>query len=150
MSGAKARLAAAQLIMTVLEEHRTLDEALAQTETFDDLNGSDRGFARAMAAMNVYVTWTAPAAHSSTVCASGDIALCTPLPKPMISGGALDPASVTEMWRVVSGIVSRSMPLGTVADRSTFREYELRIQLSDALINRYWNAYGWSQPRSMY
>ncbi|MEM7457914.1 MAG: transcription antitermination factor NusB [Pseudomonadota bacterium] len=49
MSGAKARLAAAQLIMTVLEERRTLDEALAQTETFDDLNGSDRGFARAMA-----------------------------------------------------------------------------------------------------
>ena len=49
MSGAKARLAAAQLIMTVLEERRTLDEALAQTETFDGLNGSDRGFARAMA-----------------------------------------------------------------------------------------------------
>ena len=35
--------------MTVLEERRTLDEALAQTETFDRLNGSDRGFARAMA-----------------------------------------------------------------------------------------------------
>ena len=49
MSGAKARLAAAQLIMMVLEERRTLDEALAQTETFDGLNGSDRGFARAMA-----------------------------------------------------------------------------------------------------
>ena len=49
MSGAKARLAAAQLIMTVLEERRKLDETLAQTETFDRLNGSDRGFARAMA-----------------------------------------------------------------------------------------------------
>ncbi|MEO1553704.1 MAG: transcription antitermination factor NusB [Pseudomonadota bacterium] len=49
MSGAKARLAAAQLIMTVLEERRTLDEALTQTETFDTLSGSDRGFARAMA-----------------------------------------------------------------------------------------------------
>ena len=49
MSGAKARLAAAQLIMTVLEERRTLDETLSQSETFDSLSGSDRGFARAMA-----------------------------------------------------------------------------------------------------
>lgn len=49
MSGAKSRLAAAQLLMTVLEEQRTLDEALATTEAFDRLNGPDRGFARAMA-----------------------------------------------------------------------------------------------------
>ncbi|MEP1144285.1 MAG: transcription antitermination factor NusB [Henriciella sp.] len=49
MSGAKARLAAAELLMTVLEERRTLDEALATTETFDQLSGPDRGFARAMA-----------------------------------------------------------------------------------------------------
>lgn len=49
MSGAFARLAAAQLIMTVLEERRTLDEALATTDSFEDLSGPDRGFARAMA-----------------------------------------------------------------------------------------------------
>ncbi|MEO0608003.1 MAG: RsmB/NOP family class I SAM-dependent RNA methyltransferase [Pseudomonadota bacterium] len=49
MSGAHSRLAAAQLLMTVLEERRTLDEALSTTATYDDLNGSDRGFARAMA-----------------------------------------------------------------------------------------------------
>ncbi|MEM9571620.1 MAG: transcription antitermination factor NusB [Pseudomonadota bacterium] len=49
MSGAFARLAAAQLIMTVLEERRTLDEALASTESFESLSGPDRGFARAMA-----------------------------------------------------------------------------------------------------
>ena len=48
MSGAKARLAAAELLMTVLEENRTLDEALATTESFEALSGSDRGFARAM------------------------------------------------------------------------------------------------------
>ncbi|MEL7283558.1 MAG: transcription antitermination factor NusB [Pseudomonadota bacterium] len=48
MSGAKARLAAAQLLMTVLEERRTLDEALASVETFTALSGPDRGFARAM------------------------------------------------------------------------------------------------------
>ena len=48
MSGAKARLAAAELLMTVLEEKRTLDEALATTESFESLSGSDRGFARAM------------------------------------------------------------------------------------------------------
>lgn len=49
MSGAYARLAAAQLLMTVLEERRTLDEALTTTETFNNLTGPDRGFARAMA-----------------------------------------------------------------------------------------------------
>ena len=49
MSGAYARLAAAQLIMTVLEERRTLDEALASTDSFESLSGPDRGFARAMA-----------------------------------------------------------------------------------------------------
>ena len=48
MSGAFARLAAAQLLMTVLEEGRTLDEALADTDRFDKLKGPDRGFARAM------------------------------------------------------------------------------------------------------
>ncbi len=48
MSGAFARLAAAQLLMTVLEEGRTLDEALANTDRFDNLKGPDRGFARAM------------------------------------------------------------------------------------------------------
>ena len=49
MSGAKARLAAAQLLMTVTEESRTLDEALGSTDAFNALNGPDRGFARAMA-----------------------------------------------------------------------------------------------------
>lgn len=49
MSGALSRLAAAQLLMTVLEERRTLDEALATTESFNSLSGPDRGFARAMA-----------------------------------------------------------------------------------------------------
>ncbi len=48
MSGAIARLAAAQLLMTVLEERRTLDEALATTDRFESLKGPDRGFARAM------------------------------------------------------------------------------------------------------
>lgn len=49
MSGAHSRLAAAQLLMTVMEERRTLDEALSSTEAYEALNGSDRGFARAMA-----------------------------------------------------------------------------------------------------
>jgi 16S rRNA (cytosine967-C5)-methyltransferase len=48
MSGAKTRLAAAQLLMMVLEERRTLDEALATTDAFEQLSGPDRGFARAM------------------------------------------------------------------------------------------------------
>lgn len=49
MSGAPARLAAGQIVMAVLEERRTLDDALGQTSSFTDLQGPDRGFARAMA-----------------------------------------------------------------------------------------------------
>lgn len=49
MSGAQSRLAAAQLLMSVLEERRTLDDALGAIESFDTLSGPDRGFARAMA-----------------------------------------------------------------------------------------------------
>ncbi len=106
------------------------------------------GFAQAMAAMNVYVTWTTPAPQSSAVCASGDLALCYPLAKPMMARGALDAASVTEMWRIVSGIVSRTMPLGTLSDRSSFREDELRLHLSNALVNGYGN--GLTHSRSTY
>lgn len=108
------------------------------------------GFSRAMAALNVHVVWSGPEAHDSPVCTAGDLALCMPLPKLMTSHGALDSASVAELWQVVVDAVSRSMPLGTVGDRSSFREYELRIRLGDALVNRYWNAYGWARPRSVY
>ena len=48
MSGAKARLAAADLLIRVLDEKRLLDEALGSSELYDDLTGPDRGFARAM------------------------------------------------------------------------------------------------------
>ena len=49
MSGAHSRLAAAEILMNVLEERRTLDEALSLTRSFENLSGPDRGFARAMA-----------------------------------------------------------------------------------------------------
>lgn len=49
MAQPDARRASAELLMHVLEEHRTLDEALSATRRFSELEGSDRGFARAMA-----------------------------------------------------------------------------------------------------
>ena len=49
MSGARSRLAAAEVLMCVLEERRTLDEAMTLTRSYADLTGADRGFARAMA-----------------------------------------------------------------------------------------------------
>lgn len=49
MSGAHSRLAAAELLVLTLDEKRTLDDALASSEAFERLSGSDRGFARAMA-----------------------------------------------------------------------------------------------------
>lgn len=49
MSGAQSRLAAAEILMATLEERRTLDEAMALTQSYRKLSGPDRGFARAMA-----------------------------------------------------------------------------------------------------
>lgn len=49
MSAPQARLAAARLLVEVLENRRTLDEALDRVESFKTLEGADRAFARAMA-----------------------------------------------------------------------------------------------------
>ena len=49
MSGAKARQAAADLLIETLDNGRTLDEAMATSEHFAAMQGADRGFARAMA-----------------------------------------------------------------------------------------------------
>lgn len=49
MSGARSRVAAADLLTRVVDHLQTLDEALAQSEPYARLEGSDRGFARALA-----------------------------------------------------------------------------------------------------
>ncbi len=43
-----ARIAAAELLIAVIDQGRTLDEALTQTPSFDVLQGRDRAFARAL------------------------------------------------------------------------------------------------------
>ncbi|WP_273183787.1 RsmB/NOP family class I SAM-dependent RNA methyltransferase [Hyphomonas adhaerens] len=49
MSGALVRRAAADLLFLTLEKRRTLDQAMAETPPFGDLDGPDRAFARAIA-----------------------------------------------------------------------------------------------------
>ncbi|MGH1421824.1 MAG: RsmB/NOP family class I SAM-dependent RNA methyltransferase [Hyphomonas sp.] len=49
MSATDVRRAAAELLHITLDRRHTLDEAMTLSETFDDLDGSDRGFARAIA-----------------------------------------------------------------------------------------------------
>lgn len=46
---ARTRAAAAELLMITLDQKRMFDEALSQSERFEQLKGPDRGFARAMA-----------------------------------------------------------------------------------------------------
>lgn len=48
-SGAQPRRAAAELLICVLKQRKTLDEALNSVDTYDALEGPDRGFGRAMA-----------------------------------------------------------------------------------------------------
>ena len=49
MSGAPVRRAAADLLFLTLEKRRTLDQAMAESTPFGDLDGPDRAFARAIA-----------------------------------------------------------------------------------------------------
>ncbi|MFN3609497.1 MAG: transcription antitermination factor NusB [Hyphomonas sp.] len=49
MSGAPIRLAAGRLLNLVLDKKRTLDDALATDDAYNNLDGSDRAFARAIA-----------------------------------------------------------------------------------------------------
>ena len=47
--GANTRRAAAELLMLCLDSRRTLDDAMVASETFNTLEGADRGFARVIA-----------------------------------------------------------------------------------------------------
>jgi 16S rRNA (cytosine967-C5)-methyltransferase len=49
MSGAESRLAAAELLHLTIDKRRTLDEAMTLSDSFNALEGPDRGFARAIA-----------------------------------------------------------------------------------------------------
>ena len=49
MSDVTARFAAAELLIETLENKRMLDEALASVDSYNTLQGPDRGFARALA-----------------------------------------------------------------------------------------------------
>jgi len=44
-----ARIAAAELLITVLDNGRALEDALEQTQSYAQLEGRDRAFARALA-----------------------------------------------------------------------------------------------------
>jgi len=49
VSGANVRRAAADLLFLTLEKRRTLDQAMAESAPFEEIDGPDRGFARAIA-----------------------------------------------------------------------------------------------------
>ena len=49
MSGAESRLAAAELLHLTIDKRRTLDEAMTLSDSYNELEGPDRGFARAIA-----------------------------------------------------------------------------------------------------
>ncbi|MEM8921620.1 MAG: Fmu (Sun) domain-containing protein, partial [Pseudomonadota bacterium] len=48
-SGWEARRAAADLVLKIMDERMAMEDALAASTPFDALEGSDRGFARAIA-----------------------------------------------------------------------------------------------------
>lgn len=90
MSGAESRLAAAELLHLTLDKRRTLDEAMTLSNSYNDLEGSDRGFARAIA--------SAALRHLGWIDATVQPFLSRPLAATGIEIRALIRAGAAQVW----------------------------------------------------
>lgn len=90
MSGADIRRAAADLLTLTLDSRRTLDDAMMTSQVFNTLEGSDRGFARAIASSALrHLGWIDTALAPL---------LSRPLPAVTAPIRALLRTGVTQLW----------------------------------------------------
>ncbi|MEH6693635.1 MAG: RsmB/NOP family class I SAM-dependent RNA methyltransferase [Hyphomonas sp.] len=90
MSGADIRRAAADLLTLTLDSRRTLDDAMLTSQVFNTLEGSDRGFARAIASTALrHLGWIDTALAPL---------LSRPLPAVTAPIRALLRTGVTQLW----------------------------------------------------
>ncbi|WP_112062520.1 RsmB/NOP family class I SAM-dependent RNA methyltransferase [Hyphomonas pacifica] len=92
MSGALSRRAAAELLMLTLDSRRTLDEAMVRSESFNALEGSDRGFARVMASATLRELGRIDAALSPLL--SRPLEATSPAIRALLRVGAI------QLWRL--------------------------------------------------
>jgi len=90
VSGADIRRAAADLLTLTLDSRRTLDDALDTSQVFNTLEGSDRGFARAIA--------SAALRHLGQIDDALTPLLSRPLPAVTAPIRALLRTGVTQLW----------------------------------------------------
>jgi 16S rRNA (cytosine967-C5)-methyltransferase len=152
-----ARRAAARLVSTVLDERRTLDDALANTSAFNVLEGRDRGFARAIASATLRRLGRIDAVLASL--------LAKPLPDDVIAARALlrtGAAQLLALGGPAHAVVSETVSLANaergargfaglinavlrrVAERGPqlFAELGPQADLPDWLMTRWRAAYG--------
>lgn len=87
----------------------------------DTARAVSRGFTRAMAERNLYITWPTPERQRGDVCLSHDLSQCYPNQDPLVPLFSLyDAAYIVQQWKLVQATVSESMPAGTASDVSRF------------------------------
>ena len=87
----------------------------------DTARAVSKGFTRAMAERNLYITWPTPEGQRGDVCLSHDLSQCYPNQDPLVPLFSLyDAAYVVQQWKLVQATVAASMPAGTASDVSRF------------------------------
>jgi len=91
-------------------------------------------FSRAMASMNIYVTWTGQSPLPGDMCQSAFLSQCYPDRSPLVPwGGAAETAFMYDAWRGVYKAVTRNMPAGVDSDVSRFTTTSLRSDMQRSL-----------------
>ena len=79
------------------------------------------GFSRAMAELNIYLTWPAGDAFRRYICLTVDLSQCIPSQDPYVPPLSLgDAALVLQRWNAVKASVAAMMPAGTASDVARF------------------------------
>ncbi len=100
----------------------------------DTARAVSKGFTRAMAERNLYITWQTPERRRGDVCLSHDLSQCYPNQDPLVPLFSLyDAAFVVQQWKLVQATISASMPAGTESDVSRFDPVFVGVRLQRSL-----------------
>lgn len=100
----------------------------------DTARAVSKGFTRAMAERNLYITWQTPQRRRGDVCMSHDLSQCYPKQDPLVPLFSLyDAVFVVQRWRAVQATISAVMPAGTASDVSRFYPEFVGVRLQRSL-----------------
>lgn len=100
----------------------------------DTARAVSRGFTRAMAERNFYVTWPTTERRRVDVCLNHDLSRCFPNQDPFVPlFSPHDAAFVVQQWQVVQRTVRAAMPAGTASDVSRFDPAAVAYRLQRGL-----------------